>query len=352
VELVEDFQVDGFRVDLTDAIHAGNRRVADSAPVARADEAGAAFLRQWARTLKMLRPDLWLIAEDHTGRHEVLANPDVGGLGFDGRWRSSFYHHLIGDAQPGEHWARLLDSMARDDEGPLPMRRFAEALQQVSGRDVVYHESHDEAGNSTFTAGSEVRRSKRTLQVAAAGAPLDGAHRPRAEALTRAAAGLAMLTPGAALFLMGEEVGASEEYRYDDFLWHREDLGALRRGRGRGLYAYFRDLIGLRLRSPALRQGELQVLRADDDQRVLVFVRRHEGEEVLVVLNGHPHPFPRGYRIHDLALADGTFREVLNSGLAMYGGEVGTRFFPPLEVHAGGIEPVMPGHGLLVYQRA
>jgi len=99
----------------------------------------------------------------------VLLPVDQGGEGVDACWQASFYHHLIGDAQPGQHYARLLYHLAEVDQGPVPLARFAEALLETSPRRVVYHESHDEAGNSSYVVEGERRFSRRTIQVAAAG---------------------------------------------------------------------------------------------------------------------------------------------------------------------------------------
>ena len=76
------------------------------------------------------------------------------------------------------------------------------------------------------------------LVVAVNGAPLIGETRRYAEARTHFAAGVTLLGPGVPMFFMGEEVGASEPYRYNDFLDNREDFPALRRGTGGRLFRF------------------------------------------------------------------------------------------------------------------
>ena len=44
---------------------------------------GQKLLREWSRTLRMIRPTVMLIAEDHTGWDAVTKPPAQGGLGFD-----------------------------------------------------------------------------------------------------------------------------------------------------------------------------------------------------------------------------------------------------------------------------
>ena len=89
------------------------------------------------------------------------------------------------------------------------MRWFADTLAASADHRVVYHESHDEAGNA--------ENSGRTIVVAVNGAPLVGDTRRYAEARVRFAAGMTLAAaPATPMFFMGEEVGASQPYRYAD----------------------------------------------------------------------------------------------------------------------------------------
>ena len=100
-----------------------------------------------ARTLKLIKPEVFLIAEDHSGWSAVTEPPDQGGLGFDATWYAEFYHHLIGDAQNDPGRARLLKMAGYGDDRPLAITRLADTLEQSANGKVIYHESHDEAGN-------------------------------------------------------------------------------------------------------------------------------------------------------------------------------------------------------------
>ncbi len=108
VFLIEDMHVDGLRVDLTQAIHRDNTLNADGSSVSKANIFGQMLLREWSRTLHMIRPTAVLIAEDHTGWDAVTKPPAQGGLGFDGTWQVAFYHNLIGDSDMAGDRARLL----------------------------------------------------------------------------------------------------------------------------------------------------------------------------------------------------------------------------------------------------
>lgn len=186
--LLEEMHVDGLRVDLTQAIHRDNKLHADGREIGEANLFGQKFFREWSRTLKMIRPSVMLIAEDHTGWDAVTKAPADGGLGFDVAWNVNFYHSLIGDSDSSGGHARLLKLVGEGTNESLRMDEFAEKLFNSQYKQVVYHESHDEAGN----AGG----SSRTLQVAVAQAPLWGDTRVWAEMRSRVVFGLSILSAG------------------------------------------------------------------------------------------------------------------------------------------------------------
>src|SRR5205807_8729169 len=69
--LLAEFHVDGFRVDLTQAFHRDNVFHADGRPCPEANLMGTKFLREWVRTLRLIKPSVILMAEDHTGWRAV-----------------------------------------------------------------------------------------------------------------------------------------------------------------------------------------------------------------------------------------------------------------------------------------
>ena len=83
--LAEEFHADGFRLDLTNAIHQNNVRHADGASMPEVNAFGCKLLRELTRTLKLVKPDLMLIAEDHSDWDGVTKPIREGGLGFDAR---------------------------------------------------------------------------------------------------------------------------------------------------------------------------------------------------------------------------------------------------------------------------
>ena len=277
--LLSEFHVDGFRVDLTQSFHRDNVIDGNGATCAEANLFGTKFLREWVRTLRLLKPSIILTAEDHTGWRAITELQERGGIGFDAIWWVEWYHHLIGDSQNDSRQARLLHFAGFGANEPLAISLLAKALTKTSGR-VIYHESHDLAGNASYREEDRVVHSARTIQTAGAGKLDDD--RDWAEARCRVVCGLTVLAPGIPMFFMGEEVGAKEPYRYNDWLYHREDFQALRATTGAKLFEFYRDTIRLRRQFGALRSPHVEVLHVHDPNRVLVFRRWLAHQEFLV----------------------------------------------------------------------
>ncbi len=129
------------------------------------------------------------------------------------------------------------------------------------------------------------------------GAPLIGTTRRYAEARSRVATGLSLLSAGTPMFFMGEEIAAQKPYRYDNVNAAKEDLHGERAGAGAGMFHFFQDLIRLRTANPAIRSRHLDVVHADGPSRVIAFTRRTEQAEVLVVASLSNRPFLDGYVI-------------------------------------------------------
>jgi 1,4-alpha-glucan branching enzyme len=348
--LVEEFHIDGFRVDLTQALHRDNVRHADGAPVQPANVFGAKFLREWSRTLKMIRPTTFLIAEDHTKWDKVTQPTDAGGLGFDATWYVDFYHHLVGTPGEGPEWAKLIAVAGYGSDGPLNIDWFAGALSGSANRKVVYHISHDEAGNSGKDDADPDKHSHRTIIEAVHGAPLTGTTRDYAEARCRFAFGMAMLSPATPMFLMGEEVGAAKDYTYDAFLANREDLNGMRVGSGKDLFRFYQDLIAFRRNHSALRSAKVDVLYTHCGHRVLAFRRWSGDEDLLVFCSLNNAPFSSGYWIYSPNTPDGIWREVFNSDAASYGGHNIGSAGGIVQSHAGYVGPVIPANGFVVFR--
>jgi 1,4-alpha-glucan branching enzyme len=342
--LVIDFHVDGFRVDQTTSIHAYNVIHADGRSAGAANECGAKFLRELSRTLRLIRPSTLLTCEDHSDWVLVTEHPDGAGLGFDATWYSNFYHNLIGDTGRGEECANLLRTAGMGGDGELAMDHFANVLDATCRKTVVYHESHDEAGNS--------EHSGRTLMVAIAAEK--GAEKPTgelrriAEARVRFVAGMTLLSAGTPMFLMGEEIGAAKDFTYSGFLENREDLYGERKGAGRHLFRFYRDLIRLRLRHHTFSTANIAITHVHNADRVLIFHRWKGPEHYLVVATLSDFGWPDGYRITPPAVATGSWREIFSSDAKEYDGNGVVNEESEIEVIDGQLPVRLPARGFIV----
>ena len=343
--LVEESHVDGLRVDLTQAIHRDNSLHADGGSVASANQFGIKMLREWSRTLRMIKPSVMLIAEDHTGWDAVTQLPEAGGLGFGARWFAAFYHNLIGDSDMAGGKARLIKAAGADGDGPLDIEQFAGVLYASKFNNVVYHESHDEAGNAGGT--------QRTIVCAVNGAPLFGVTRDYAEARSRVAFGLSLFSAGTPMFFMGEEIGAQKFYKFDSFLSNREDLLGERTGNGARLFRFYQDAIRFSRRHPAVRSLEIDIIYSVGANRLIAFTRSAGADRLLVVVSLRNEPFLDGYVIQtdSARLNDGAWREVFNSDASVYGGRDVGNFGADIPVTNGQIQMRVPANGFLIFQK-
>ena len=342
---LEEFHVDGFRADLTQAIHRDNVLHANGQGLGNANIFGQKMLREWSRTLRMIRPSVMLIAEDHSGWDAVTKLPDAGGLGFDVTWFASFYHNLIGDSEMAGGKARLIKTAGYGGDGPLDMEQFSGDLYSSKFDKVVYHECHDEAGNDGGT--------QRTIVCAVNGSPLLGATRDYAEARSRVAVGLSLLSAGTPMFFMGEEVGATKPYRFSDFLQNREDLAAGRAGPAARLFRFYQDLIRFSRSRDATRSQEIDIIHVIGGNRLIAFTRSAGTQKLLIVASLRNQPFLDGYVIQTDAwrLPDGSWRETFNSDAREYGGAGIGNFGADVPATGGRIQVRVPANGLLIFQK-
>jgi len=240
---------------------------------------------------------------------------------------------------------RLIKTAGEGGDGPLDMEQFASVLVASRLNKVVYHESHDEAGNAGGTA--------RTIVTAVNGAPLVGGTRDVAEARCRVAFGLSLLSAGTPMFFMGEEIGARQPYRFNDFMGHREDLAGERAGNGARLFRFYQDLIRLSRRHPATRAHAIDVIQALRATRVIAFTRAAGSDRLLVVASLRNQPFLDGYVIQTdpSRLPDGTWREVFNSDAGIYGGGNVGNFGADVPVAGGRFQARVPASGFVVFQK-
>ena len=341
---IEESHVDGLRVDLTQAMHRDNVRHADGQSVGSANQFGAKTLREWSRTLQLIKPTAMLIAEDHSEWDKVTQLSEAGGLGFGATWYAAFYHNLIGDSDMAGGRARLLKFAGYGDDRPLDMNQFAAVLYNTKYNKIIYHESHDEAGNSGG--------SMRTMPCAVNAAPLAGSTRVYSEARSRVAFGLSLFSAGTPMFFMAEEIGAQKPYKYDTFMANREDIASERGGQGAKMFRFYQDAIRFSRRHAAIRVQNIDIIHVNGDGRVIAFTRSAGSDELLVVASLNNQVFDLYVVQTDPArLADGQWREVFNSDAAIYGGDNVGNFGADLPAANGRIQIRIPAKGLVVLEK-
>jgi 1,4-alpha-glucan branching enzyme len=357
--LVQEFHVDGFRVDQTTSIHSYNVLHANGNAVPDANIYGTKFLRELTRSLRLIKPGIMLMAEDHSGWDRVTAPLASGGLGFDARWYSDFYHHLAGDTDKGIDYAKLLYTAAAKPGIPLAMDFFAGALGATGLKQVVYNESHDEAGNSKgpffdpdATDPEKKSTSHRSIVTASNAAPLIGDTRRYAEARCRFSFGMTILSAGTPMFLFGEEVGAEKRFKYDNVLSYKEDIKGMRTGTGASLFRFYTAIIRFRLANPALRSRNIEILYVHNQNRVLAFRRWDDRQQFLVVASMNDQPFDRGYAFSSTFLPNAAWKEFFNSDAAEYGGSNVGNWGGTLGSHNGTFDCIIPSNGFVVFLQA
>jgi 1,4-alpha-glucan branching enzyme len=360
VALMREFHIDGFRMDQTTSIHGYNVLHADGNPVGAANMFGAKFLRELGRTLRMFKPGVFLLAEDHSDWDEVITPVEEGGMGFDARWHSAFYHNLMGDTDQGDAAKLIYCAAISLGNGPLLMDRFAAILAESACYKVVYSESHDEAGNSSGPfldpdwSGDSGKQytSVRGIVVASNAAFLTGDTRTYAEARCRFAWGMTALSAGIPMFLFGEEVGAQKRFKYNAVLQNREDIKGMAGdgGAGRFLYRFYSEVNALRSTHTGLRSRLIEIVHAHNENRVIAFRRWDERESFLIIASLADHPYDNGYVVHGDSLKSGLWREIFNSDATRYGGSGIGNAGTLLRCANGDINPVIPFAGFVVLQ--
>ncbi len=215
-------------------------------------------------------------------------------------------------------------------------------LYGTSHSRIVFHESHDEAGNAGGT--------ERTIRVAVNDAPLFGATRIWAEARSRVCCGLSLLSAGTPMFFMGEEIGAQKHYTYNNFLASRENIAGERAGNGSVLFRFYQELVTLRRRFPSIHNRNIDILHQSNTNRVIGFKRWFGSEEIIVIASLNETPFSNGYVIEKdaLAIPDAQWKEIFNSDSWAYGGQNIGNLGGVITSTGARINVVLPATGFVV----
>ena len=258
---VEDFHVDGLRMDMTLYIRSVR---ADGEP----NLPDGWSLVQWLnREMREKFPGKITIAEDLQDNDWLTKSADEGGAGYSAQWDARFVHPVREAVITPDDANRSMNAL-RD---AIEFRYNDDAFQRV-----VFTESHDEVANGKARVPQEIDGNDPTGYWAQKRSTLGAA--------------LVFTAPGIPMLFQGQEFLEGEWFR-DTVPVHWDQQEEFR-----GLVRLYRDLIRLRLnkvgRSRGLTGQHVNVTHVNDDMNVLVFHRWMDGgpgDDVVVVANFHRH---------------------------------------------------------------
>ncbi|GJM43317.1 MAG: hypothetical protein DHS20C21_01590 [Gemmatimonadota bacterium] len=317
----EEYKIDGFRMDATDFM---NMPPQDGSGWNLMQRLNDLVDNRWANKI--------MIAEQLPDDAWVTRPTNDAGAGFDSQYNDDFTDRLREE---------ILDAALGDPE-MWKIRNIVNGNgQYLENRWVTnYVELHDEAWP---TSGGQ--RLVKTIDTTF---PHDDQF---AVGRTRLAQGLVLTAPGVPAMLMGTEwqedtpFGTGFNERID---WTKKTTYA-------GTYAYYRDLVTLRITNSALWADAFhQVAHQNESGNVISFRRANfVGEDLLVVANFSNTTY-NGYRV-GVPLA-GDWNEILNSEATAY-----DRFGPEnpgalssqgiaSDLYTQSIQIEIPARGLLVFR--
>ncbi|HLH72899.1 MAG TPA: malto-oligosyltrehalose trehalohydrolase [Chloroflexota bacterium] len=304
-----DFHVDALRLD---AIHA----IYDFSAFPFLEELGV----EAHQLAEQLNRRIYLIAESNLNDVRIIRPRELGGIGLDAQWCDDFHHAvhaLLTDERHGyyedfgevEHLTRAFHDgfVYQGNYSPYRQRRHGNRPTGTKGwQFVVCAQNHDQIGNRVHgNRLSEILTFERL----------------------KLAAGLVTLSPFLPMLFMGEEYGETVPFQY--FISHsdpelveavrqgrREEFAAfhwegkvpdpqaeatfhqcklawekLAEPRHRSLHAFYRELLRLRRKQPALAnlsKEEIEVSRVANE--TIFFVRRwHGSNQALAAFNVGNH---------------------------------------------------------------
>jgi 1,4-alpha-glucan branching enzyme len=310
---LEEYHVDGFRVDGTDFI--------------KVNAEGWSVLKEIVQTTDTISRKAIVIGEQLPNDPAVTVSIDAGGAGMDSQWNDAFHDNLrnaIGAAAFGDpNMGALAQGMNHFDFGGT--------------KAVNYIESHDESAVNG-----------RVTEAADGNDP----HSVYAYGRGKMSYGLVMFTAGIPMILHGQEF--MEDRRFGDSRGHRIQWSY--KDEYRDYFRACRDMTRLRSAIPSLRSdGYQNVFHVNESGNVVAWHRwTSSGDDVVIVASLNNSDFNE----YCLGMPlPGEWREIFNSDAGAYGGRNrgnGGR----IDANGGGRDGlphsaciVLPRMGLLVFAR-
>jgi maltooligosyltrehalose trehalohydrolase len=359
---ITEFHIDALRLDAVHAI---------------VDCSAQPFLAQLAdcvhQRAEQLGRQVQVIAESDRNDARLVREIQKGGEGLDGLWNDDFHHsvHVLLTGERAGYYADFgevgklakvfTEGFAYSGEySAYRKRRFGNSARDIPARRfVVFSQNHDQVGNRMLGERLAQLVSFEDLKLAA---------------------GITLLSPFLPLLFMGEEYGENAPFLY--FVNHSDPdlIEAVRNGRKRefrcfdwrgeppdpqaestfltsqlhwdlraagshtALRAFYKELIGLRSRIPALAELRMQGLQAVafEAEKALVIRRSSKDAEGIAVFN-----FGREPARLPAVFPEGVWRKKLDSADERWQGAGG---LAPAEVREGGkVMLTLPPRSFVVY---
>jgi 1,4-alpha-glucan branching enzyme len=351
---LEEYHLDGFRFDGVTSMcfldHGLGRNFTSYGEYFDdcVDESAVAYLTLANELVHEISPRAITIAEDMSGMPGLGAPARDGGCGFD-------YRLAMGVP---DCWFDLLTEV-RDEDWDVGTLWHELTNRRSDERAISYAECHDQAivGGKTIIFELIDAGMYRAMRIDDVDSGVD-----RGMALHKMIRLATLATSGHGyLNFLGNEFGHPEwidfpregngwSYRHARRLWHLRDDPDLRFGQ---LAAFDRAMLEVARDHRVLEEGEPRFVMAHGDDKVLAFERG----PLLFLFNFHPEKSFPGY---GLAVAPGSYRLVLDSDEARFGGqdrlERGQRYPEVVSPGAGKAAPLLelylPARTTLVLKRS
>ncbi len=259
---VEDYHVDGLRMDMTLYIRSVR---ADGEP----NLPDGWSLMQWINgEIREKHPNTLTVAEDLQHNDWLTKPPAEGGAGYGSQWDDQFVHTVRETVITPHDEHRSMAAVAH----AITHRYNHDAFQRV-----IYSESHDEVANGKARVPHEIDPNDPTGWFAQKRSTL--------------AAALVFTSPGIPMLFQGQEFLEGE--------WFRDTVPVDwdKQAEFRGIVRLYRDLIRLRLNRGGKTRGlcgqHVALTRVDDANNVIAFRRWADDaplDQVVVVANFHRDP--------------------------------------------------------------
>lgn len=253
---LEDYHVDGLRMDMTVYIH---KHGSGAAPIPE----GWSLLQWINREIAEKFPGRITIAEDLQKDAYVTKEEHEGGAGFSAQWSSSFVHPIREAVIVASDEWRSMEAVAT----AIQFRYNIDSFERI-----IYSESHDEVANGKARVPQEVD-----------GGDPQGFYAQKRSTL---AAAMVFTAAGIPMLFQGQEFLEGEWFRDTVPVdWHNsQDF--------RGIVRLYRDLAHLRLNREGKTRGlcgqHVHVTHCNDPYNMIAF-RRWDvggpGDDVVVVAN-------------------------------------------------------------------